>query len=258
MKYSAAFLPLLLAVSSNAFQQSSVFSKPALLSSSSSLHASLTTAAAAKDALMIVAERIKADQGVLVYDTKAKADLERAVAELEAVGAKPTQADFEKLFMGDWILACTTATGKDGIDTSKIPFLKDGPLQQIRQSLNRSVKVVQSIRSTTNTMTVDRVDHIIEYMPPRTLSDVLGNSVPDALKSLNLNPLELTKSKVSLVHKAEVTSVIPTLSTKLCLQSVVRKCDMVVFANRAMAVLFRKDLTFSFLHSLILLFFNFI
>lgn len=224
MKYATASLPLLLVVSSaNAFQQQSIFSKPALLKASSTstiLQATLATAPAAKSILLSVAQRIKADQGVLVYDQKSKVDLQRAVAELEAVGSAPTQADFDTLFQGDWNLVCTTATSSSGIDTSKLGFLNEGPLQQIRQSLNRSVNVVQSIRSTTDTTIVDRIDHVIEYIPPMTLSDVLSN-LPDALKSLNLNPLELTKSKVSLVHKAEVTSVVPTLSTKLTLESIV-------------------------------------
>eukprot|EP00545_Synedropsis_sp_CCMP1620_P012083 CAMPEP_0119005506 /NCGR_PEP_ID=MMETSP1176-20130426/1762_1 /TAXON_ID=265551 /ORGANISM="Synedropsis recta cf, Strain CCMP1620" /LENGTH=346 /DNA_ID=CAMNT_0006957325 /DNA_START=202 /DNA_END=1242 /DNA_ORIENTATION=- len=217
MKYGTAFLSLLLVVSSsNAFQQHSIFSRPALLKASC-LHATLTTAPAAKNALLITAERIKADQGVLVYDQTSKSDLEQAVAELEAVGSTPTQTDFDTLFQGDWTLLCTTATNNNGIDTSQFSFLTEGPLQQIRQSLNRSLKVVQSIKSTTGGTTVDRVDHVIEYMPPTTLSDVLSN-LPDALQSLNLNPLELTKSKVSLVHKADVTS---ELSTKLTLESIV-------------------------------------
>ena len=88
--------------------------------------------------------------------------------------------------------------------------------------MNRSVKVLQRIRSTTDTTTVDRVDHVIEYMPPASLDEVLDN-LPDALKSLNLNPLELTKSSVTLVHKAEIESITPKLTTKLSLQSVVRK-----------------------------------
>jgi hypothetical protein len=223
MKYSTAFLLLAVAtVSTNAFQQQSFFSRPASLKATSPLRATLASAPAAKEALIGVAERLKNEQGVLIYDSSAKSELEQAVAELEAVGSTPTQEDFDTKFQGDWVLICTTATGKGGIDTSKLPFFKEGPIQQIRQALNRSVKVVQSIKSTTGTSTVDRIDHIIEYMPPKLLSDVIEN-LPDALKSLNLNPLELTKSKVSLVHKAEVTSVVPKLSTKLSLESIVRK-----------------------------------
>jgi hypothetical protein len=98
---------------------------------------------------MIVVERIKSNQGVFVDDAGSETELTQAVAELEAVASPPTVDDFEKLYQGDWVLWCTTAaTDKSGIDTSKIPFLNEGPLKQIRQSLNRSVKVLQRIRST--------------------------------------------------------------------------------------------------------------
>lgn len=166
---------------------------------------------------MTVADRVKAEQGVFVYDSKAKADLTEAVKELEAVASPPSREDYETLFSGSWELVCTTAaTDKSGIDFSKIPFLNEGPIKNARESLNRRIKVVQKIAGSP----VDRVDHIIEYMPPSDLDDVFGN-VPDALKSLSLNPLELTKSKVVLVHKAEVESVVPKLTTKLSLDSVV-------------------------------------
>lgn len=207
---------------SSAFQSQHAFSRPSRLTRAVSLDA-LSTAIAAKENLIAVVERIKSKDGMFIYDASAKTELTQAVAELEAVASPPTVDDFEKLYQGDWVLCCTTAaTDKSGIDTSKIPFLNEGPLKQIRQSLNRSVKVLQRIRSTTDTTTVDRVDHVIEYMPPASLDEVLDN-LPDALKSLNLNPLELTKSSVTLVHKAEIESITPKLTTKLSLQSVVRK-----------------------------------
>jgi hypothetical protein len=48
-------------------------------------------------------------------------------------------------------------------------------------------------------------------------------NVPDALKSLNINPLKVSAGKVVLAHKAEIESVIPVIKTKLTLQSVVGK-----------------------------------
>ena len=218
---SAVFLTFLVSAS-NAFQSQHAFSKLSLLARSSSSLNALSTAPAAKESLMNVAERIKADEGVFVYDAAAKSELTEAVAELEAVASAPTQADFEQLFKGDWTLVCTTvATEKKGIDLSKIPFLNEGPLKQVRQALNRRVKVLQRIRSTSDSSTVDRVDHVIEFMPAASLEDIFD--VPDALKGLNVNPLELTKSIVTLVHKAEVESVVPKLTTKLSLESVIRK-----------------------------------
>ncbi|KAI2490189.1 hypothetical protein MHU86_24380 [Fragilaria crotonensis] len=219
MMKSFMFFTLLVPVST-AFQSQNAIVKPSFLTRSSPLHA-LATAHATKESLISVAERIKSDFGVFVYDSKAKSDLTQAVAELEAVASPPTLDDFQNLYQGDWVLLCTTvATEMTGIDTSKIPFLNEGPLKQARQSFDRSIKVVQRIRSIHGSTTVDRVDHVIEYMPPSTLAEVLEN-LPDVLKSFNLNPLELTKSTVTLVHKAEVESIIPTLTTKLSLQSVV-------------------------------------
>jgi hypothetical protein len=215
---------------STAFHSQNAFGKPSFLPRSSPLSA-LATAHAIKESLVSVAERIKSDFGVFVYDSKSKSDLTQAVAELEAVASPPTLEDFQNLYQGDWVLLCTTvATEMTGIDTSRIPFLNEGPLKQARQSLDRSVKVVQRIRSTTSTTTVDRVDHVIEFMPPSTLAEVLEN-LPDVLKSFNLNPLELTKSTVTLVHKAEVESIVPTLTTKLSLQSVVRKYSVLALSS---------------------------
>ena len=75
---------------------------------------------------------------------------------------------------------------------------------------------------------IDRVDNVIEFTPfAETVGDLLGDSVPfAALKDLTLNPLDVKKSKVSLIHKAEVQSVTPVLRTKINLQSYVRKLSM--------------------------------
>lgn len=190
--------------------------RPSLSRSAPRLNA-LATATGARECLVNVANRIKSEQGVFVYDSKAKADLTEAVKELEAVASPPSRDDYETMFNGNWELVCTTsATDKTGIDLSKLPFLNEGPIKNVRESLNRRVRVVQKIVGSP----VDRVDHVIEYMPPADLDDVFGD-VPEALKMLSLNPLELTKSKVSLVHKAQVESVVPKLTTKLSLESVV-------------------------------------
>jgi hypothetical protein len=176
----------------------------------------------AVDALKEVTDRITSSQGVFVYDSEAKKELEQAVADLEATQSPPSVDDYETLLQGDWLLVCTTATNSGGIDTSKLPFFNQDPLKRVRESLNSRVKVIQRIKSTTNDTFVDRVDHILEYEPPTSLESLFGE-IPDVLRSFNLNPLELTKSKVTLIHKAEVESIEPKLITKLSLQSVVCK-----------------------------------
>jgi len=117
-------------------------------------------------------------------------------------------------------LLCSTATNADGVDTSKIPFLKQGPLKSIRDYINRSLKVEQRIRNMTDSGTVDRIDHVLEYQPPDTLKQLLDN-LPDALTSLNINPLHISQGNVTLIHKARVDSVTPVLRTSISLESIV-------------------------------------
>jgi hypothetical protein len=183
----------------------------------------LSTADDAKINLVTIANRLQADQGIFLYDKTAKEELTKAVSALEAVASAPTRDDFDDRFQGDWTLVVTTATNSAGFDLSKLPFLNEGPLKEIRATLNRSIRVEQRIRSTTNSTVVDRVDHVIQFQPPNMLMDVLGGDVPDALRSINVNPLEVTKATVTLVHKATVESVIPVLKTKICLESVICK-----------------------------------
>jgi PAP_fibrillin len=183
----------------------------------------LSTAEDAKASLIETVKRIESECGLFVYDANAKSDLTQAVAEFEAVASPPSLDDFQTKFQGDWRLLCTTvATDQKGFELSKLPFVNEGPLKQIRKSLNRSVKVLQKILSSSGSTTVDRIDHVIEYTPPSSLSEVIED-LPDILRTLNLNPLELTKSTVTLVHKAEVEGIVPTLTTKLSLQRVIRK-----------------------------------
>lgn len=216
---------ILLAVAA-LWQNSSAFQpNPALSSSmcrSRTALSALATATEAKQNVLNVAERLKAKEGVLLVDSQAQSDLKKAVAELEAVAEPPTQEDFDSKFKGDWTLLCSTATNADGIDTSKFTFLNQGPLKSIRDYINRSLKVEQRIRAMTESGTVDRIDHVLEYQPPDTLKQLLDN-LPDALTSLNINPLHVTEGNVTLVHKAQVESVTPVLRTKINLESIVRK-----------------------------------
>lgn len=200
---------------SNAFQPNPLpkfHSKTALFA--------LSTATNAKQNLVDVAEALKAKEGVLLVDSKAKSDLKKAVAELEAVANPPTNEDYETKFKGDWTLVCSTSTNAEGIDLSKIPFLNEGPIKNIRDAINRCLVVKQRIRVREDSGAIDRVDHVLEYQPPDSLTEILDN-LPDALSSLNINPLHVTEGKVTLVHKADVESVTPVLRTKLSLESII-------------------------------------
>lgn len=210
------------------WQQSGAFQPKPLVSAnrhrSNTALSALPQVTDAKQNVMDVAKRLKKKEGVLVVDSQAKKDLQTAVAQLEATAAPPTQEDFDSKFIGDWTLLCSTATNADGFDTSKLPFLNQGPLKSIRDYINRSLQVEQRIRSMTESGVVDRIDHVLEYQPPNTLKDLLDN-LPDPLKMLNINPLHVTEGDVTLIHKATVDSVVPVLRTTLSLESIVRKYD---------------------------------
>jgi hypothetical protein len=181
----------------------------------------------AKSELLELAGELNDEYGIFIIDSKAQERLRDAVEKLETVTEFPT--DPEGL-VGDWTLLCSTASATiekgplskfSGIDTSKIPFFNEGPVKMIRDTINKALKVEQVIKVGKDG-SIDRIDHVIDYMPPDTLSAFLEN-VPDAVKNLNINPLQVKENKFILVHKAEVKETEPMLKTKLSLQSVVRK-----------------------------------
>jgi len=179
-----------------------------------------------KQRVLDIAYDLKDQFGVFVIDKKGKEDLLQAVENLEAVAEKPAfDDDVKDIMVGDWTLVCTTSSSSGslpspisgGIDTSKLPFFNQGPLRDIRQSLNKCLLIQQSIM-TKNSDQIDRVDHILEYRPPKTLQDLIDN-----LPSLNINPLDVTRGKVVLVHEADVTNKGPGFSIQLKLASIVCK-----------------------------------
>ncbi|KAG7366351.1 plastid lipid-associated PAP/fibrillin family protein [Nitzschia inconspicua] len=180
--------------------------------------------AIAKEELLELVEDLKATYGILLIDKKAQDSFKEAVEKLEEVSEPPTDTT---LLTGNWTLLCSTTTTKQGIsgiDTSKLPFFNEGPLKDIRDTINQSLKVEQKIKAGEFSDGVDAIDHVIDYKPPNKLSNVLKSfpaNIPDAIKDLNINPLQVSESKVVLKHKAEIESVIPVIKTKLVLQSIV-------------------------------------
>jgi hypothetical protein len=179
----------------------------------------------AKVQLLETARSLHEEFGCLIIDSKAQDRLREAVEKLEAVAEPPSGS---KDLLGNWTLLCSTASASlqngpldkiNGIDTSKLPFFNNGPLKTIRDTLNKSLQVQQVIRAEATPGVIDRVDHVLQYVPPDTLAEFLEN-LPDTLKNLNINPLQVSKSKVILVHKAEVESTSP-LNTKLSLSSII-------------------------------------
>ena len=181
----------------------------------------------AKTELLDLAEELNSKYGVLIIDSKAQEQLRDAVEKLEMVTESPTDPSG---LVGEWTLICSTASANidqgplskiGGIDTSKIPFYNEGPLKMIRDRINKNLKVEQVVK-VGDDGSIDKVNHVIDYMPPATLSEFVSN-VPDAIKSFNINPLQVKEGKFTLVHKAEIEEFDPMIKTKLSLQSVIGK-----------------------------------
>jgi len=69
--------------------------------------------------------------------------------------------------------------------------------------------------------TFDHVDDSIEFTP-FSLDNIFDkNSILSPFANIDLNPLELSRSKVVLIHDAEVLSIKPAMRTKINLKSIV-------------------------------------
>jgi len=192
--------------------------------------------------VLSTAQSIAADTGLFLTpsstsssDTDAER-LNRIVTELEATSSLSSFAERERvLAIGDWKLVCTSTTFSKTSSSkrsrnrrlSSFPLPPFFPkLPTIQDAVRDSISVTQRIRTTATTTkdesnnndtTINRVDNIIEYTPPTSLRDIL----PDAKVDININPLEVSGSKVTLVHDAEVESLIPVFRTRIGLTSVV-------------------------------------
>lgn len=190
----------------------------------------------AKAKLLEVAENLKAENGFLLLDKMAKDELKEAVGELESAMSAYSSDTTVSLptihkLMGNWTLLVSTSVNRDGMDMASklevLPSYLSEPLKKIRSNIldasNRFLTVQQKIRSTNNDGIVDRIDIILELEPPELLGDVVmkqQDMIPEALRNVKLNPLAVSKSKLVLIHKAEILSQIP-LRTKITLKSIV-------------------------------------
>lgn len=96
-------------------------------------------------------------------------------------------------------------------------------VSNVQDAVRKSFTVTQRIRSTGSDSdesegnVIDRVDNVVEYTAPMSLRDLL----PDTSLDLDLNPLNVSTSKVVLAHTAEVESLAPVFRTMIKLQNVV-------------------------------------
>lgn len=161
-----------------------------------------------------------------------KIKLQKAINELESLSGS-MGAKERDLMIGDWTLVVTANVANSDVrrrfgNTKKNSWLgkgrsgislfgRDGlSLDSLQKTIRKSIEVTQRIRDMDNNGEIDRVDNVIELTPLDTLSDIIPKESPLAfLSELNVNPLQVKKSKAVLIHKAEVESVAPVLRTKI-------------------------------------------
>ena len=183
-------------------------------------------ATALRNELVYIAKSLTEESptGIFLTTPPAMEKFTTAASRLEAI--TPTMTDREKeLLVGDWVLLATSRTLKSTNvkvpkEMKRLPFNLKTP--KLSDPIRNSVTVLQRIRSEgEETSEIDRIDHVIQYTP-LTLSDLIPENSPlSAIRNWNVNPLEVSGSKVTLLHNAEIESVEPVLRTKLNLKSVV-------------------------------------
>jgi PAP_fibrillin len=207
-----------------------------VVSSPSKLHVSTTSVDNTKNNDMMImmnarkqlldtCQQLKNDYGIFLIEKSSIEQFKEAlnIFERESSSSSNTMIMPEQM-IGEWELICTTSIqNNNGIE---IPALfNQGPLRTIRDSIRQTINRYWKVEQHINT-NLDKIDHIIEYDPPTELQDVINN-LPTQLTSFNINPLQVSSSKLSLVHKATVVnnnnndSGINPLKIKLTLSNIV-------------------------------------
>jgi len=168
----------------------------------------------------------KSITGVFLTLPSHRRTLEKYVSQLEVL-APSSFTDVDRLAcIGDWELVCTSrgptlSSSDDGdkLRSPGFPFSFPEP-PSIADSVRKSVSIVQRIVTEKDSTTIDRVDNVIEYTP-LTLQQLIPEESPlNFIRNLNVNPLEVSRTKLALVHNAEVESLAPAFRTKISLRSV--------------------------------------
>ena len=170
-----------------------------------------------------------------------KIKLQNAINSLEALAessADSEQLSKKDMLLGDWTLIVTANLPSSDIrrrfdnndkkkggvwGTKKRKSLNEKQLNPIQKSIQQTIEVTQRIRNDYNggedetSNIINRVDNVIEFTPLNTLEDILPSSLPiyDIVSKININPLQISKGKVVLIHKAEIESTKPILRTKI-------------------------------------------
>lgn len=178
----------------------------------------------ARDELVQIASSLVSNSptGLFLTVPSDRSKFMRAVARLEALAVPDSSERFEADCIGDWTLLATSrkdplldpllssiSSGDDGNDSS---FPQSWSMRKLDPKIRNSLRVTQRIRATREDApeTMDRIDNVIEFDNART------KLLPDFL-----NPLQIDKSKLVLIHKARVESSSPVFRIRLALQSIV-------------------------------------
>jgi len=184
-----------------------------------------------------------------------KIKLQNAINNLEGLVGSSSSEINEKSLLGDWKLICTANLPTSDIrrrfdsntssDDSKKKKKRRSPLSSfnsksnksklspLQTSIQNSIQVTQRIRNDGTTggsgisgeYNINRVDNVIEITPLNTLESVLlpneSSPLQNILSNININPLQVKKSKIVLVHRASIESVKPILRTRIALSSTI-------------------------------------
>lgn len=174
--------------------------------------------------------------GVFLSTPSSINKLDLACRQLEAVTPPMSTAE-QELALGEWDLVCTARAPKLPLNTKDDTKKEKGIFDllpkppKVQDTIRNSLSIRQRIRTNESveegddeqepSKEITRVDHVLEYTP-LTLKQLIAEDSPLAtIRSWNVNPLEISKSKVTLIHTASVESISPVFRTKLNLQSVV-------------------------------------
>lgn len=154
----------------------------------------------AKKNLIQTCQELKDEYGIFIFDKSSKDRFKSSLMTFERQTETTMMPISKDMVVGEWELLCTTSISNDGLSIPDI--FNQGPFKDIRESITKTTNKYWKVEQHIN-YGIDRIDHIVTYNPPSELKDMIDN-LPEQLTSLNINPLQVSTSKLSLVHKASV------------------------------------------------------
>jgi len=183
----------------------------------------------ARDRLLNEAKNLveKSITGVFLSIPSQRRTLEKYVSQLEVLARTSFTEEDRLACIGDWELVCTSrgpiiSSSEEDKDKKNVPMLPFGIPEPpaVADSIRKSISILQRIVSEKDSNTINRVDNVIEYTP-LTLQQLIPEQSPlQFIRELNINPLEVSRTKLTLVHNAEVESLVPVFRTKISLKTV--------------------------------------